>query len=110
VGNLTSLIDSMTPSNRTSDYGYDALNELLTIAYTDPNQGDPVPSNVTYTYGANGQRATMADGTGTSSYSYDTLSRLFTYDNGASQAVTYGYDLGGTSLASPTRRLGAARQ
>jgi RHS repeat-associated protein len=59
----------------------------------------------------------MTDGTGTTSYSYDSLGRLTTVVNGAGSTVSYGYDLGGnlTALTYPggntvTRAFTAAGQ
>ena len=45
----------------------------------------------------------MVDGTGTTTYVYDTLNRLTSQTNGAGQTVAYGYDLAGhlTSLTYP---------
>jgi YD repeat-containing protein len=52
-----------------------------------------------YTYTATGQRRTMADGTGTTTYHYDALDRPITVTNGAGQAVGYGYDAVGNKTA-----------
>jgi len=58
---------------------------------------------VSFAYTGLGQRAGMTDGTGTSSYGYDSLNRLIQSTNGAGQALGYGYDLAGnlTSLTYP---------
>ena len=59
----------------------------------------------------------MSDGTGTTSYSYDSLNRLTGVTDGAGQAVSYGHDLDGnlTSVTYPngkkvTRMFNAASQ
>ena len=49
---------------------YDAQNRLLTVSYTD---GTP---SVSYSYNADGSKATQSDGTGTSTFSYDSAGRL----------------------------------
>ena len=95
ASNRTSLTD---PSGNKTTYGYDAANELTSIGYSDGKT-----PNVSFTYTANALRATMADGTGTTRYTYDQLNRLVSQTNGAGQTVTYGYDLAGnlTSLGYP---------
>ncbi len=77
---------------------YDNAGELTNIDYSDPATPD-----VTYTYGPTGLRATMTDGTGTSTYIYDSLGRLIASRNGAGKTVTYAYNLRGdqTRVAYP---------
>ncbi len=79
------------PLNQTTTFAYDALNRLTGIDYSDPATPD-----VTYAYDANGNRTSMADGTGSTAYSYDELDRL-TLGNppGAADAVGYRYDRDG---------------
>ncbi len=67
-GNRATVTD---PLNRTTTYSYDPLNRLTSIDYSDPGTPD-----VSCTYDANGNRASMADGTGSSSYIYDEQNRL----------------------------------
>jgi RHS repeat-associated protein len=95
AGNRKTVVD---PSNRTTTYGYNDANELNSISYSDGT----TPS-ASYSYTANGQRKTMVDGTGTTSYSYDSLNRLTSQTNGSNQTVAYGYDLDNhlTSLIYP---------
>ena len=45
----------------------------------------------------------MTDGTGTTTYTYDSLGRLVSSTDGAGGTVAYGYDLDGKSPRSPTR-------
>ncbi|HEX6699542.1 MAG TPA: RHS repeat-associated core domain-containing protein [Gaiellaceae bacterium] len=85
AGNRTSLTN---PSGQKTSYGYDAANELTSISYSDGKT-----PNVGYTYTANGFRASMTDGTGTTTYGYDQLNRRTGQTNGAGQNVSYGYDL-----------------
>ena len=61
---------------------------LVSVAYSDNRT-----PGVAYGYDADGQRTSMSDGTGASSYAYDSLHRLTTHSDGAGHTVTYGYDL-----------------
>lgn len=108
-GNRTALID---PMQRTTRYGYDADSEPMTITYS-----DGTTPNVTFNYYKSGQRASMTDGTGTTSYQYDQLDRTYAVTNGAGQTVGYRYDLAGnlTNLIYPdssviTRTYDAANE
>lgn len=92
-------ITTLDPAGKTTTYTYDATNELKTISY-----GDGVTPNVTNIgYDNNGQRTAMSDGTGTSQWTWDSLHRLTSSQNGAGRTVTYGYDLRGhvTSIVYP---------
>ena len=51
-----------TPASFSTGYGYDAADPF---AYS-----DGVTQNVAFTYSRDGQRAKMADGTGTNCYNY----------------------------------------
>jgi RHS repeat-associated protein len=95
AGNRTSLTD---PSGRTTNFGYDQANQLTDITYSDGKT-----PNVSYRYDANGRRTSMADGTGTTTYTYDSLNRVTKSTNGAGDTVAYDYDLAGqlTSLTYP---------
>jgi RHS repeat-associated protein len=87
------LLAAVDPNQRTTSYTYDAADQLTNIAYS-PSQ----TPNVSFTYDADGRRLTMQDGSGTSHYSYDTLSRLIASTDGTGQSVAYGYDLTGNLL------------
>ena len=84
AGNPISLQDALS---RTTTLGFDAANQLRSISYS-----DGTTPGVSFTYTGNGERAGMTDGTGTSSYGYDSLNRLIQSTNGAGQALGYGYD------------------
>ena len=64
----------------------------MSLAYGAPNAGYLDSPNVSYTYDADGNRRSMTDGTGTTSYSYDGFERLQSTTNGAGSMVGYGYD------------------
>ena len=91
AGNRTSVTD---PTGAVTTYSYDAANELTGVSYSSAN-----PAAVSYTYDQNGQRATMTDGTGTTSYTYDNLGRLVSTTNGAGNTVSYTYDPAGNVTA-----------
>ncbi len=91
VGNVLHKIDPSgtctgTPSGCTT-YTYDADNELTSVSYSDSSSEDVT----SVTYDSDGQRTGMTDGTGTSSWTYDSLHRLTSYENGDGATVTYGY-------------------
>ena len=79
-------------------FTYNTANELTAVNYSDPATPD-----VAYTFKPNGQRATLTDGTGTTTYTYDSLGRLVTHVDGAAQTIGYGYDKSGrqTTLTYP---------
>ena len=109
VGNLLSSTD---PLGRTTSYGYDADNELTSITYSDGQT-----PNVSYTYDNDGRRASMTDGSGTTTYTYDALGRLTQTVDGHGNTTSYGYDLANnlTSITYPngkavTRTLDSAER
>jgi RHS repeat-associated protein len=107
LNHLTGATDNANP-RRTTSYSYDAQDELVSV--TDPQSqvttnaydgagrlarvaySDGVTPPISYTYDADGQRLSMVDGTGSSSYSWDSLHRMKQTTNGAGSAVGYVYD------------------
>ncbi len=93
------LITKTDNAGRVTTNNYDAAGELASFSYS-----DGVTPNVSgITYDADGQRISMYDGSGTSTWSYDTLHRLTSTTDATSHTVGYGYDLAGrlTSIAYP---------
>jgi len=94
-GNRATLLD---PLSRTTTYGYDALDRLTSVNYS-----DPATSDVTYGYDATGNRTAMTDGTGATSYTYDESDQLLSVTSPGPKTVGYRYDLNGnrTKLIYP---------
>lgn len=84
-GNLISKTD---PQGRVTKYSYDADNRLTGIVYSDGKT-----PNVTVEYNNDNERTQMKDGTGSSSYAYDSLGRLLKATDGNGNQVIYAYDL-----------------
>jgi len=92
---------SVTAANgKTTRYTYDAAKQPTAISYNDPSTPD-----VTYSYDADGRRVAMTDGTGATSYTYDSLGRLTQHAAPGSLTLDYTYDLAGrvTQLSYPSR-------
>jgi len=94
-GRLITVTDAM---NRTTSLAYDAGSQLVSVTYS-----DGITPNVRFAYDAMARQASMTDGTGTSTYGYDSLHRLVQATNGAGSAAGYGYDLNGhlTAITYP---------
>ncbi len=90
--NRSSVTD---PLNQVTSFTYDALNRPTGISYGPPSQDSVATPNVTYTYDADSNRTSMADGTGTTTYAYDELERVLSLVEPGSRTVAYRYDLNG---------------
>ena len=90
VGN----VDAKTDFNgKTTTYGYDTLNRLLQKT-PDPSLSEP---SIVFTYFPTGTRQTMADASGTTSYTYDNRDRLKTKAT-PEGTLTYTHDAHGNVL------------
>lgn len=90
MSNRTSRTDF---SGKQTTYSYDSLNRLLSKTPA-ASLGEPV---VSFTYTSTGQRATMADASGTTTYTYNNRDRL-TSKATPQGTLTYTYDLVGNPL------------
>jgi len=98
AGNLKEVKD---PEARTTTYTYDPGDRLKEVNYSDPSTAD-----VSYEYNKDDLITVMKDGTGTSKYTYDVLSRPTETENGNKEIVKYEYDLANqvTKLTYPNSK------
>ncbi len=89
------------PQGQVTTNTYDAAGELTSTVYS-----DGVTHSGVRTYNAAGQPATLVDGTGTTTFTYDSLGRL-TGQAAPGGTVGYGYNLRGqvTSLTYPNNKV-----
>jgi RHS repeat-associated protein len=85
--NRATVVDALS---RTTTFGYDALDRLISIDYSAAGTSD-----VAYTYDANGTRHTMVTGSDTTTYAYDEQNRLTSVTFPGSKTVGYRYDRDG---------------
>lgn len=90
AGNLVTKTDF---NGKTTTYGYDSLNRLISKA-PDPSFSAPV---IAFGYTANGQRQTMTDTSGITTYSYSNRNRL-TNKQTPQGNLAYSYDNTGNVL------------
>ncbi len=95
VGDLTKTADA---EEHVTTYTYDPASRLTEVTYSD----EKTPA-VKYEYDADGNRIEMADGTGTTTYTYDTLDRPVHNTDGHGNKTGWEYDLAGqqTKLTYP---------
>jgi RHS repeat-associated protein len=110
AGNVLSKQDpggncAATPKVNCTSYSHDQDNRLTAVGYS-----DGVTPNVSgIQYDADGQRKEMTDGTGTSTWAWDSLHRLTSYQNGAASQVQYQYNMRNlvTAIAYPGGNCGS---
>ena len=95
AGNITTLTN---PSSAVTTYTYDKADEPTKVSYSDGS----TPAT-TLVYDSDGNRVSMTDGTGTSTWSYDAFGEIVSETDGAGATVGYGYDDNGnqTSIVYP---------
>lgn len=86
VGNRVSVTDA---NGLITLYVYDAVRQLTSIDYPSPD------ADVTFTYSLTGQRASMTDGLGTTSWRYDDSDRVTAITDPFGATVSYAYDNAG---------------
>ncbi|MBA3534133.1 MAG: RHS repeat-associated core domain-containing protein, partial [Ardenticatenales bacterium] len=89
-----SLIAKTDFNSHTTTYTYDAMNRL-TAKIPDPRLAEPA---ITFSYTRTGQRATMADASGITSYTYDAQECLIRKEAPAG-TLSYSYDAAGNLLS-----------
>lgn len=85
TGNLASITD---PAKRTTSFTYNKDNQPVKITYS-----DGVTPTVEYEYDKDGNRTSMTDGSGKTTYTHDQLDRLTKVTDGHGDTVSYEYDL-----------------
>ncbi len=92
------VLTSTDAQGRVTTIGYDPAGQTKSVKYS-----DGVTPGVTYGYDPDGHRVSMTDGTGTSSWTYNTFGEVTLQTQGSGAAVGYGYDDDGnqTSITYP---------
>jgi RHS repeat-associated protein len=80
---------SATPVTSCITRTYDADNELIGVTYSDGT----TPNVSSISYDADGRRVGMTDGTGSSTWVWDSLHRLTSFTDGNADQVQYQYNL-----------------
>jgi RHS repeat-associated protein len=87
AGRRTSILD---PEGNATYFGYDGVGQVTEIEYSDGT----TPSVYQY-YDEDGNRIYRYDGSGESTFTYDSLNRMTSAIDGSGATVDYEYDLGG---------------
>ncbi len=99
VGNLISRTDF---NGNTTTFAYDVMNRLL--SETPDAAAFPGAAAITFTYTATGQRATMTDANGLTTFTYDERDRL-TSKATSDGTLTYSYDAAGNLLSTTSSNV-----
>jgi RHS repeat-associated protein len=91
VGNT---LTSLSPDGITTTWTYTPLDKISTIAYSGSSA-----HSVSFVYDANGNKTSMTDGSGSSSFAFDPFNELTSATNGTSSTAGYTYDLDGNTSA-----------
>ncbi|GLZ37140.1 RHS repeat-associated core domain-containing protein [Actinokineospora sp. NBRC 105648] len=100
------VLTSTDAANRVITYAYDAAGEITSQSYSD----GVTPTSV-FGYDPAGHRVKMTDGTGTSTWTYDTFGEPTAAKQGSGAVVSYTYDGNGnqTSLTYPGQTVAVTR-
>ena len=92
-------LTATNPAGQVTTNAYDADDQLTAVDYSDAS----TPSITNIAYDPDGQRTSMTDGTGTTTWAYDAFGELVTEVSGTGSTVSYGYDPNGnqTSITYP---------
>ena len=95
---LDNVATKKDPANQTTRFAYDPDGQLRSVTYS-----DNTTPKATYSRNQVGLPTKLVDGTGTSTWTYDSLGRMVTHTDGPGAMVSYGYDLRGavTSIGYP---------
>jgi RHS repeat-associated protein len=93
------------PNGATAIYTYDIADRLLSLTHSHPTHG--TIGAFTYTLDAVGNRLTMVDADGTTTYTYDNLNRLTRVVYPGGEQVDYTYDPMGNRLSLTSSVSGA---
>ncbi len=88
------VLTTKTNAGTTTD-GYNKDGELTSVSYSGTATGYSAPTNITYTYNADGDQTKMVDGSGTTTTGYDGFGRMLYTSDGAGKGANYGYNADG---------------
>jgi|GEM_PF-1014687 len=93
------IVSSKDPAGATTTNTVDPAGQVTAISYSD----GVTPNISAIRYDADGRRLAMTDGSGTSTWAYDSFGEITTTTNGAGATSSYGYDSRGnaTSITYP---------
>ena len=94
-GNVTNTANQQS----TLGFGYDTGNRMVSAQ----SSGAGISTSLGFTYDADGNRATLADPIGTTTYAYDNADRLTQITNPKGEVYTFGFDAANrlTSITRP---------
>jgi RHS repeat-associated protein len=100
------LLTTTDAAGGVTTLGYDAAGETISVSYS-----DGATPNTVFGYDPDGHRVSMADGTGTSTWIYDTFGEVTGHTQGSGTTVSYGYDPDGnqTSISYPGQTTPVSR-
>jgi RHS repeat-associated protein len=100
------VLTTTDPVGRVTTLGYDDAGETTSVSYS-----DGVTPKATYGYDPGGRRVSMTDGTGTSSWTYNTFGEVTAQTQGSGASVSYGYDNNGNqkSITYPGQSIAVAQ-